>query len=105
EVLAAPVEEIARAMAEEPIVHMDETGWFEQSKRAWLWIAVSARMALFAIRHSRGAKVAKELLGKAFSGILISDRWSAYAWVDVTRRQLCWAHLLRQFIGFQSYGA
>lgn len=102
--LAAPVEEVARAVRDEPIVHMDETGWFEQSKRAWLWIAVSARMALFAIRHCRGAKVAKELLGKTFSGILISDRWSAYEWVDVTRRQLCWAHLLRQFIGFQSYG-
>jgi transposase len=103
--IAAPVEEVARAIREEPIVHMDETGWFVQSKRAWLWIAVSAHMALFAIRHCRGAKVAKELLGKAFSGILISDRWSAYEWVDVARRQLCWAHLLRQFIGFQSYEA
>jgi transposase len=105
EAIAAPVEEIARALPKEPIVHMDETGWFEQSKRAWLWIAVTARMALFAIRHSRGAKVAKEFLGTAFSGILISDRWSAYDWVDVQRRQLCWAHLLRQFLGFQSYGA
>ena len=105
EALAAPVEEIARALRKEPIVHMDETGWFEQSKRAWLWIAVTSRMALFAIRHNRGAKVAKEFLGTAFSGILISDRWSAYAWVDVLRRQLCWAHLLRQFIGFQSYDA
>jgi transposase len=105
EAIAAPVEEITQAIPNEPIVHMDETGWFEQSKRAWLWIAVTARMALFAIRHSRGAKVAKELLGKAFSGILISDRWSAYEWVDVHRRQLCWAHLLRQFLGFQSYDA
>ena len=105
EALAAPVEEIARTLPKEPIVHMDETGWFEQSKRAWLWIAVTARMALFAVRHRRGAKVAKELLGRAFSGILISDRWSAYEWVDVQRRQLCWAHLLRQFLGFQTYGA
>jgi len=105
EAIAAPVEEIARAVQQEPIVHMDETGWFERSKRAWLWIVVSTRMALFAIRHCRGARVAKELLGKSFSGILISDRWSAYEWVDVARRQLCWAHLLRQFIGFQSYGA
>jgi transposase len=105
EAIAAPVEEIARALPKEPIIHMDETGWFEQSKRAWLWIAVSTRMALFAIRHSRGAKVAKELLGKAFPGILITDRWSAYEWVDVHQRQLCWAHLLRQFLGFQSYDA
>ena len=105
EALAAPVEEIAQTLPKESIVHMDETGWFEQSKRAWLWIAVSAQMALFAIRHSRGAKVAKELLGTTFSGILISDRWSAYEWVDVQRRQLCWAHLLRQFLGFQTYDA
>ncbi|MGK4008271.1 IS66 family transposase [Sorangium sp. So ce1036] len=105
EALAAPVEEIAQALPKESIVHMDETGWFEQSKRAWLWIAVTGRMALFAIRHSRGAHVAKELLGSAFSRILISDRWTAYAWVDTQRRQLCWAHLLRQFLGFQTHGA
>jgi hypothetical protein len=28
-----------------------------------------------------------------------------YEWVDVQRRQLCWAHLLRQFLGFQTYDA
>lgn len=33
----------------------------------------------------------KKLLGETFSGILVSDRWRACAWVDVTRRQLCWA--------------
>ena len=100
----APVEEVARAVREEPIVHADETGWFEGSKRAWLWAAITAHLAVFLIRTSRGAQVAKELLGATFAGILISDRWSAYAWVDVTRRQLCWAHLLRQFRGFQAYG-
>lgn len=105
EAIAAPVEEIARVLPTESIVHMDETGWFERSKRAWLWIAVSARMALFVVRRSRGAKVAQEVLGTGFTGILVSDRWSAYGWVDVQRRQLCWAHLLRQFLGFQSYDA
>jgi transposase len=99
-----PVEEVARAIREAPVVHADETGWFEGSKRAWLWAAITAHLALFLVRASRGAKVAKELLGAAFAGILISDRWSAYAWVDVARRQLCWAHLLRQFRGFQAYG-
>jgi transposase len=102
--VAAPVEEIARAIREQPVVHADETGWFERSKRAWLWAAVSSYMALFLIRLSRGTKVAKELLGAAFAGILVSDRWSAYGWVDSARRQLCWAHLLRQFRGFQDHG-
>jgi len=104
EAIAAPVHEVAQAIQHEPVVHADETGWYERSKRAWLWVAVTAAMAVFLIRKSRGAQVAKELLGAAFSGILVSDRWSAYAWVDVARRQVCWAHLLRQFIGFQSHG-
>jgi transposase len=104
EALAAPVQEVAEAIRKEPIVHADETGWYERGKLAWLWAAVTAHLALFLIRKSRGAKVAKELLGAAFGGILVSDRWNAYVWVDVARRQLCWAHLLRQFRGFQDYG-
>jgi transposase len=56
EAVAAPVDEVARVIREQPVVHADETGWFERSKRAWLWIAVSSHMALFLIRLSRGAK-------------------------------------------------
>jgi transposase len=104
EAIAVPVDEVARTLREQPVVHADETGWYERSKRAWLWVAVTAHLALFLVRINRGAKVAKELLGEAFAGILVSDRWSAYAWVDVARRQLCWAHLLRQFRGFQAHG-
>lgn len=105
EAIAEPVKEVAEAITKEPVVHADETGWYEHSQRAWLWGAVAGMMAVFLIRASRGAQVAKELLGAAFSGILVTDRWSGYAWVDVARRQLCWAHLLRQFRGFQDLGA
>jgi transposase len=104
EALEAPVAEVARAIREQPVVHADETGWFERSRRAWLWVAVVPSMALFLIRAHRDTEVAKELLGALFAGILVSDRWTAYAWVDVARRQLCWAHLLRQFRGFQDHG-
>ena len=104
EAIARPVEQVASAMQREPIVHADETGWFERSRRAWLWVAVTSQMAVYLVRRSRGAHVAKELLGAAFSGILISDRWSGYAWVNIAQRQLCWAHLLRQCVGFQVYG-
>lgn len=104
EAIAEPVQELAQALPKQPIVHMDETGWFERSKRAWLWVAAATQIAVFAIRFSRGAQVAKEMLGNAFAGILVTDRWHAYTWVDVSRRQLCWAHLLRQFRGFQDHG-
>lgn len=105
EVLAAPVEEVAQAIRQQPVVHADETGWYERSKRAWLWVAVSAQMAVFVISPSRGTAVAKQLLGATFAGWLISDRWSAYNFVDSVRRQLCWAHLTRDFKAFADHGA
>ncbi len=42
---------------------------------------------------ARGGQVAKEMLGETFSGIVGSDRWSAYNWLLTHLRQLCWAHL------------
>lgn len=47
--------------------------------------------------RKRRAQAAREALGERFAGILVSDRYSAYAWVKARQRQLCWAHLLRDF--------
>jgi transposase len=35
--------------------------------------------------------------GKRFAGIVCSDRWRGYDYLDPSQRQLCWAHLLRDF--------
>ena len=104
EALAVPVAEAAQYVKAQPIKHADETGWTEAKQRAWLWVVVTANVAVFLIRRSRGAAVAKELLGEVFTGILNSDRWSGYNWVPTSMRQLCWAHLFRQFKGFEDHG-
>jgi transposase len=36
--------------------------------------------------------------------LLVSDRWSGYAWYDAGLRQVCWAHLTRDFQGFVDRG-
>lgn len=64
---------------------------------AWLWVVVTAVATVFRIAHSLGAAVCKELLGAHYPGTLGSDRWSAYRFVPLQQRQLCWAHLLRDF--------
>jgi transposase len=61
-------------------------------------------VAVFLIRASRGAEVAKELLGEKFAGYLNSDRWVGYDWVDILRRQICWSHLDRHWEGFVNLG-
>jgi len=47
---------------------------------------------------SRSQAVAQSLLGYDFKGILTSDRYGAYNWLEVASRQVCWAHLKRDFI-------
>ena len=48
--------------------------------------------------------MARQLLGAHFAGVLTTDRWSAYEWVDAGLRQLCWAHLSRDIQGFIDRG-
>ena len=95
EALAEPVEEAKTFVQQQAVVHADETGHKVGGKKAWMWVAATTMVSVFLIRFSRGAAVAKELLGEHFRGWLVSDRWHAYTWVDVLRRQLCWAHLER----------
>lgn len=97
EALAAPVAEARAYVQEQASAHLDETGWREGSKRAWLWVAATTWVTVFVVRLSRGGQVARELLGETFAGILVTDRWSGYNWYPVRWRQLCWAHLLRDF--------
>jgi transposase len=56
------------------------------------------------IATSQGSQVIQSLLGKDFLGWLITDRWSAYDWYDPGLRQLCWAHLTRDFQSFIDRG-
>ena len=78
-------------------VNADETGFKEKGKSMWAWIAVSCLVAVFIIRSGRNKQSAKELLGKNFKGILCSDRYIAYQWIANENRQVCWAHLERDF--------
>ena len=104
ETISEPVEQAREYVKEQPVVHMDETGWREANNKAWLWVAATSLVTVFLIRCSRGGQVAREMLGETFSGILNSDRWSAYNWLPVSLRQLCWSHLLRDFQAFVERG-
>jgi transposase len=93
--VATPVAEARAYVQAQPAAYVDETGWREGRARAWLWTAVTACVTIFLVRLSRSAKVAQELLGEQFWGWLVTARWRAYSWYPTWRRQVCWAHLLR----------
>lgn len=60
-------------------------------------------VTVFLIHRRRGAVAARALLG-ASAAVLVRDRWSAYARWPLARRQLCWAHLRREFVAFTERG-
>jgi transposase len=91
------VEEAKAFIPKQSMINADETGHTEKQAKMWTWVCIASLVAVFIIRASRGAKVIKEMIGENFTGTLCTDRWSAYAWMSATLRQLCWAHLLRDF--------
>ena len=95
--LASPVREAQAFVRAAEVVHADETSWRERSKKHWLWVAVAGNVAAFLIRPSRGKAVAQELLAGDATQTVVTDRFSSYAWVDGDNRQVCWAHLIRDF--------
>ena len=95
--LAAPHQEAVAAVRAADVKHADETGWKLAGKLCWLWGAATAGVAAFVIHARRSAAGLAALLGETIAGILCSDRWGVYDRVPVERRQICWAHLKRDF--------
>jgi transposase len=94
--LEAPVSELLSIVKESKSVHADETGHHREGKNQWMWGFISDTAAYFTIQASRGKKVLHSLMGD-FKQIIISDRYAAYNDFPSDRRQLCWAHLKRDF--------
>jgi transposase len=87
--------QILKAVRASPHLHMDETGWKVSGTNHWLWAAVNERLAYYQIAQSRGAKIPKAILPKDYSGILVTDFYSAYNRLP-GKKQKCLVHLMRE---------
>src|SRR5262249_2878615 len=83
---------------------MDETGWRQERHRAWLCTGGTTGLTVFRIDLRRSGAVVEALLGAAFTGVVGSDRWSAYSRFPAERRALCQAHLKHDFQGLVDRG-
>ncbi len=99
--LAPCYEQLQKALPQQAYMGIDETGHRECGHGLWSWcfhVPGQDRFTWFHIDPSRGSKVLRQYLGKAFRGIIGCDYFSAYrkflretdVWL-----QLCWAHLIR----------
>lgn len=90
-------QEALEAVRQADVKFADETSWKLWGKLCWLWAAATANVAVFVIHGKRSALGLAALLGEEIHGILHSDRWNVYLQIGDERRQLCWAHLKRDF--------
>jgi transposase len=97
-VLADPWQALAEAIRQADVVHADETSWRLAGAQQWLWLGASAFAACYRIDPHRSQAAAKKLLGADFGGILVSDRYAGYHFLDVLQQQLCWCHAIRQLV-------
>jgi transposase len=102
--LQKPVEAAHKYVQEQPSANVDETSWQEITEKCWLWVGVTASVTVFKIFWTRGAGGVDELLGTDYRGIVGSDRYSAYNHLETDQRQVCWAHLIRDFQAFVDRG-
>jgi transposase len=78
------------------LLNVDETSWKEKGKLFWLWVFCTTTVALYAIGY-RSMETIEKILGKSFSGWLMSDGYKVYR--AYKNRLRCWAHLLRKARG------
>jgi len=95
--LRLPYEELLHHIRAAPAINVDETGWRTGGVKRTLWGALTRQTAVFRIAPDRHQREAKALLGSDYAGVVSSDRWWAYDCLDPERRQVCWAHLVRDF--------
>ena len=95
--LASPYQEAQAAVREAPVKNTDESGWSEKGQKRWLWTAATTTVAFFVIHLRRSFEGLQALLGETITGVICSDRWAAYSKLPLELRQICWAHLKRDF--------
>jgi transposase len=95
--LEAPYHELAIAVHHAKVTNIDETSWRERLRKVWLWATVTPLFTVFTIAKNRSGDIARTLLGSEDGQVVGSDRFSAYDWIMARWRQVCWAHLRRDF--------
>ena len=91
--LEAPVAGLRQHVRQARSAHIDETSLWQGRDKMWLWTAVTKQATVFTIADSRGADVARGMLGTDPRKVVISDRFKSYNRIE--RCQYCRAHIDR----------
>jgi hypothetical protein len=96
---ALPIEkELVQEIVASDLLHVDETSWKERTTLLWLWVFSTQNVTAYWIA-SRSAELIENVLGKDYTGWLMTDGYQVYR--RYLKRLRCWAHLLRKAKGLK----
>ncbi len=98
--IAVPADNAREHVADQPIKHTDATGWKQGGEARTLWTIATSMATAFFITKDGTMPGLRGLFAKV-KGILVSDRGRQFGFWAMTKRQICWAHLIRRFLAFE----
>jgi transposase len=96
--LAQPYQALASQLSTAAVKYVDETGWKLHGASRTLFVAAAEHEAIFKVEATRTRLALMRLLDEQSIGILCTDRCGIYDAWQLDKRQLCWAHLKRDFV-------
>jgi transposase len=97
--LAGPYQTLVASAARSKVKYVDETGWKLRGKSRWLFVSADQEQVIFRIDKARTRGAFQALLGGGRPrGAFCTDRAGIYDMLKLNNRQLCWAHLMRDFV-------
>jgi transposase len=82
---------LATELRQAPALHSDETSWWVAGPGWWLWVFTTQLLTFYVVAQSRGRDLLRDILGKDFGGVLVSDCLAIYDDATVLQ-QKCYAH-------------
>jgi transposase len=106
--LAGTYQSLVERAAGAKVKYVDETGWKLWGKGRWLFVSADKDQTIFRIDKTHTRPALKALFGvvggdgsddkDVLQGVFCSDRAAIYDMLKISQRQLCWAHLKRDFV-------
>jgi len=87
--------EVHNRLLDEPLIFADETGWWTDGSRAWLFAVTTPKLSVFHISRRRNRVTFEAMVPTDYPGIIATDAYSVYDNLPETRHPQCWGHVLR----------
>lgn len=88
-------EQVEEEVKASKVLHIDETSHFTKGKQGWCWMFTSNEASFVKLADSRGREFLSNSTFSNYKNLVVTDRLAVYNHFDNEKRQVCWAHLLR----------